>query len=227
MNSSCSSHDAQDQPQRNRPGNLTYQKISYGLRVNVIYSRKVLDMSYREISNQLRVNYNSVRNIIKQHDDCNTTEDFNTTAQLHHQNTSDAQGTLPGDHRQIPVSGNSKKIKKNKVQSANRMRFLLGNGNEFKEDTVPNFQYRHISEEENHAFDKHSHVLLLLPDSCLKFEKQSKLFLGGLSNFNGYKPSSTFHKIYKLKLPICKAMRDKYELDNNPFAHNSPSKARK
>ena len=79
MNSSCEDADEvnaelEDQIQRNRPGNLTYQKISYGLRVNVIYSRKILDMSYREISNTLRVNYNSVRNIIKQHDDNNQSE---------------------------------------------------------------------------------------------------------------------------------------------------------
>jgi len=108
------------------------------------------------------------------------------------------------------------------------MRFLLANGNEFKEDAIADFQYRHVGFEENEMFDKHSHILLLLPDSCLKFEKQNKLFLGGLSNFNGYKPSSTFHKIYKLKLPICKAMRDKkFQLDNSPFAPNSSSKPRK
>ena len=58
---------------------------------------------------------------------------------------------------------------------------------------------------------------MMLPESCMKFEKHTKNFIGGLSNFNGYKPSSTFHKIYKLKLPICKFMRDEYKLENYPF----------
>ena len=67
-------------------------------------------------------------------------------------------------------------------------------------------------------FDKPSHVLMMLPDASMKYEKHTKTFLGGLSNFNGFKPQSTFHKIYKLKLPICKLMRDKHQLENYPFS---------
>lgn len=125
-----------DQPQRNRPGNLTYQKISYGLRVNVIYSRKILEMSYREISNSLNVNYNSVRNIIKQHDDGNNPELINKKLK---KNAADGQGISQGDTKQIGISGNSKKIRKNKISSGNRMRFMIAHGQEFKEDTTPNF----------------------------------------------------------------------------------------
>ena len=54
---------------RNRPGNLNYSKIPNMLRINIIYSREVLKMKFRDISVEFGVNYNSVRNILKVHKD--------------------------------------------------------------------------------------------------------------------------------------------------------------
>ena len=115
------------------------------------------------------------------------------------------------------ISSNSKNIKKGHMNGPNRMRFFLSDCNAYLDNKSPKYEYRHNEDEEDTGPDRRSNILLLLPNSCIKFEKQSKVFLGGLSNFNAYKPTSTFHKIYKLKLPICKKMRDKYELDNNKF----------
>ena len=62
--------DDEDQIQkRKRPNNLTYNKISFADRVNVIYSKNVLKMTTDEISKQYFINYNSIRNIIKAHDE--------------------------------------------------------------------------------------------------------------------------------------------------------------
>ena len=66
---SSTSVDETVRHKRNRPANLNYNKIPNVLRINVIYSKEILDMSFREISAELGVNYNSVRNILKVHKD--------------------------------------------------------------------------------------------------------------------------------------------------------------
>jgi hypothetical protein len=71
-NQNCDSDSNTDEGmklKRNRPSNLKYQKISNMVRINVIYSKKVLQMNFRTISTELNVNYNSVRNILKVHED--------------------------------------------------------------------------------------------------------------------------------------------------------------
>ena len=72
MQNDESDNEVEQKLKRNRPNNLKYQKISNILRVNVIYSRKVLNMGFRNIAAELNVNYNTVRNILKVHEDGET-----------------------------------------------------------------------------------------------------------------------------------------------------------
>jgi hypothetical protein len=72
MQNDESENEVEQKLKRNRPNNLKYQKISNILRVNVIYSRKVLNMGFRNIAAEFNVNYNTVRNILKVHEDGET-----------------------------------------------------------------------------------------------------------------------------------------------------------
>ena len=42
------------------------------MRLNIVYSRKVLGMCLRDISQEFNINYNSVRNILKVFEDINS-----------------------------------------------------------------------------------------------------------------------------------------------------------
>ena len=72
LDDTSSENDDMKGCKRNRPSNLKYHKISNVVKVNVIYSKKVLNMSFRDIAAEFNVNYNTVRNIFKVHEDGET-----------------------------------------------------------------------------------------------------------------------------------------------------------
>ena len=49
-NGTVNSNDVALKLKRSRPGNLNYKKIPNALRLNVIYSKKILGISFRDIS---------------------------------------------------------------------------------------------------------------------------------------------------------------------------------
>ena len=89
---------------------------------------------------------------------------------------------------------------------------MIANGEKLQHGQRPALQFRHVSSEQDSLFDRPSHVALMLPKSQMQFEKQNKVFLGGLSNYNGYKPHLIMHKTWKLQLPVCQRMKDRYKI---------------
>ena len=51
------------------PSQSKYSRISHDQRLNIIYSKTILDMTLHEISEATGINYNSVRNILKNYND--------------------------------------------------------------------------------------------------------------------------------------------------------------
>ena len=54
-----------NEKQRCRPNNLKYSKIIGTKRVNVMYSKYILNLTINEIASENNINYNSVMNILK------------------------------------------------------------------------------------------------------------------------------------------------------------------
>ena len=110
----------------------------------------------------------------------------------------------------ISIALDSVRIKKNKSKKRCNIRLRFNDNSVFENNIMvnkycierspifpltkdPNFQLNEI---------------LLLPDNLANQEKQLKnTFIGSFQTFNAYKQDSTFHKVFKLKLPTCKKIK--------------------